>query len=141
MRTLILVSVNIRKSIYSLMTKIDTSLNPIVKNIVGGGAMCIVGRPSVTLAFTATPCICFITLWTHCTCMYLYCLKSIIIIIQQYRHYIEEGMAGEERACVSIRSHSQQQHVKPGKIGLPKDRLQFGPVLQGSLFHCGTSDR
>ena len=36
----------IRKSIYSLMTRIDTMLNPFVKSIVG--AMCSVRRPSVT---------------------------------------------------------------------------------------------
>ena len=36
----------IRKSIFSLMTRIASSLNPIVKGIVG--AMCIVRRPSVT---------------------------------------------------------------------------------------------
>ena len=34
------------KSIYSLMTRIDTSLNPIVKSIVG--VMSIVHRPSIT---------------------------------------------------------------------------------------------
>ena len=38
----------IRKSIFSLMTRIALSLTPIVKSIVGGGAMCIVRRPSVT---------------------------------------------------------------------------------------------
>ena len=38
----------IRKSNYSIMTRLDTSLNTIVKSIVGGGAMCIVRRPSVT---------------------------------------------------------------------------------------------
>ena len=42
----------IRKPIISIMTRIATSLNPIVvKSIVGGGgggAMCIVRRPSVT---------------------------------------------------------------------------------------------
>ena len=38
----------IRQSIYCLITRMDTSLNPIVNSIVGGGAMCNVRRPSVT---------------------------------------------------------------------------------------------
>ena len=75
----------IRKSIFSLMTRIALSLNPIVKSIVG--AMCVVRRPSVTyghhcciicrsdLTWSATPCFFISTLWTHCTCMYIYCLK------------------------------------------------------------------
>ena len=36
----------IRKSIYSILNRIDISLNPIVKSIVG--ETCIVRRPSVT---------------------------------------------------------------------------------------------
>ena len=40
----------IRKYIYSLMTSMDTSLNPIVKSIVGEAAMCILCRPSLTSA-------------------------------------------------------------------------------------------
>ena len=43
------------KSIYSLITTIDTSLNPIVKIIVG--AMCIVRRPSITVTSESHYCI------------------------------------------------------------------------------------
>ena len=57
--------------------KYSASLNPIVKSIVKGDVYCTSALRNLCtsllynmlfLPYTATSCICFNTLWTHCTC-------------------------------------------------------------------------
>ncbi len=68
----------IRKSIYSLTTRIFTSTNPIVKTIVGGDVYCTsaLGNLWISLLYT-------IQLW-HCTAIPCIC----IIIILLYGHIV-----------------------------------------------------
>ena len=63
------------KSIFSLMTRIDTSLNLIVKSIVGGDVYCMSALRNVwislvyiiwLLVYLAQQHHAFV--WTHCTC-------------------------------------------------------------------------